>query len=273
MQFDWKSYFIFTSKEQKGIIVLGCILSLSLLLHYLLPTTSSNIASFSNSKNKPKALFYFDPNLLDSLQGYQLGLSRKQMTTLYHYREKGGRFKKKEDLLKWYGLSEVQANALLPWVRIKAMDSANYYKQNKRPSWGKYAPEKIDINNSNASQWIQITGLPAYKVKRILTYQKWTGGFTNIQGIKKVYGITAFDFEMIYPYLKYQANITKKMAYQTMRFEDWMALGIFDERAVWRILKLRKEKQGRLTWSEMVIQFDLTETEAMVLKKRTNLSN
>ena len=42
MQFDWKSYFVFTSKEQKGIIVLGCILSLSLLLHYLLPTTSSN---------------------------------------------------------------------------------------------------------------------------------------------------------------------------------------------------------------------------------------
>ena len=100
MQFDWKSYFIFTSKEQKGIIVIGCILSLSLLLHYLLPTTSSNIASFSNAKNKPKSLFYFDPNLLDSIQGFQLGLSSKQMLTLYHYREKGGRFYKKEDLLK-----------------------------------------------------------------------------------------------------------------------------------------------------------------------------
>lgn len=272
MQFDWKSYFIFTSKEQKGIVVLGCILSLSLLLHFLLPASSSNENRFSNAKNKPKVLFYFDPNLLDSLQGFQLGLSRKQMTTLYHYREKGGRFRKKEDLLKWYGLSEMQANTLLPWVRIKAIDSTNYKQQNWRPSLGKYAPEKIDINNSNASEWIQITGLPAYKVKRILRYQKWTGGFTNIQGLKKVYGITAFDFEIIYPYLKYQPKTSKKMAYQTMRFEDWMALGIFDEKAVWRILKLRKEQQGRLTWSEMVIQFDLTESEAMVLKQRTNLS-
>ncbi len=96
MQFDWKSYFIFTSKEQKGIVVLGCILSLSLLLHYLLPTKSVEVDRFSNSKNKPKALFYFDPNLLDSLQGFQLGFSRKQMTTLYHYREKGGRFQKKK---------------------------------------------------------------------------------------------------------------------------------------------------------------------------------
>ena len=273
MQFDWKSYFIFTSKEQKGIVVLGGILSLSLLLHYLLPATSSNTDPFSNAKNKPKSLFYFDPNLLDSLQGFQLGLSRKQMTTLYHYREKGGRFNKKEDLFKWYGLSEMQANTLLPWVRIKAIDSITYNKQNRLASWGKYAPEKIDINTSNASEWIQITGLPAYKVKRILTYQKWTGGFTGIQGLKKVYGITEFDFEMIRPYLKYQPNRSKKMAYQTMRFDDWLALGIFDERAVWTILKLRKEKQGRLTWSEIVIQFDLTESEAMVLKKRTNLSN
>jgi DNA uptake protein ComE-like DNA-binding protein len=273
MQFDWKSYFIFTSKEQKGIIVLGCILSLSLLLHYLLPATSANQGNFSNSKSKSIKFFYFDPNLLDSTQGFQLGLSSKQMRTLYHYREKGGRFKKKEDLLKWYGLSETQANTLLPWVRIQSKDSIAYNKQNSRASWGKNAPEKIDINNSNASQWIQITGLPAYKVNRILTYQKWTGGFTSIQGLKKVYGITAFDFEMIRPFLKYQPNRSKKMAYQTMRFEDWMALGIFDERAVWTILKLRKEKQGRLTWSEMVIQFDLTESEAMVLKTRTNLSN
>jgi DNA uptake protein ComE-like DNA-binding protein len=273
MQFDWKSYFIFTSKEQKGIVVLGCILTLSLLLHYLLPATSAEVDRFSNAKNKPIAFFYFDPNLLDSIQGYQLGLSRKQMTILYHYREKGGRFNKKEDLLKWYGLSSIQVNTLLPWVRIQSKDSIPYNKQNRRPNWGRYTPEKIDINNANATEWIRITGLPAYKVKRILRYQKWTGGFANIQSLKKVYGITAFDFEMIFPYLKYQANTSKKMAYQTMRFEDWMALEIFDEKAVWRILKLRKEKQGRLTWSEMVIQFDLTETEAMVLKKRTNLSD
>ena len=272
MQFDWKSYFIFTSKEQKGIVVLGCILSLSLLLHYLLPTTSANQENFTNSKNKPVKVFYFDPNLLDSMQGFQLGFSSKQMRTLYRYREKGGRFYKKEDLLKWYGVSESQAKALLPWVRIKAMDSNHNYQQNRNRKWEKYAPEQIDINHPKALDWIRVTGLPAYKVKRILTYQKWTGGFTSVQGLKKVYGITDFDFQMIYPYLKYQSNKSKKMAYQTMRYEDWMSLGIFDERAVYRVLKLRKEKQGRLTWSEMVIQFDLTEAEAMVLKQRTNLS-
>ena len=58
-----------------------------------------------------------------------------------------------------------------------------------------------------------------------------------------------------------------------MRFEDWMALGIFDEKTVWAILNRRKSQGGRLSWSEMVVLFDITEEEALVLKKRTNLSN
>ncbi len=275
MQFDWKPYFIFTSKEQKGIIVLGFILFFSLLLNYLLPSSKLDNTNPNRLMNVPKSLFYFDPNTLDTTNGYQLGFTKKQMTTLLHYREKGGRFYKKEDLLKWYGVSENQGKRLLPWVRIH--DSIARKRKNEKQRWAKHsyerqALEKIDVNNPVAADWLRITGLPAYKVKRILTYQKWSGGFTSIVGLKKVYGITAFDFDMIKPYLKYQNIKRKKMNYQSMRYEDWMSLGIFDERTVWAILK-QKKQQGRLSWSEIVIQFDLTETEAMVLKNKTNLSN
>lgn len=276
MQFDWKSYFIFTSKEQKGILVLGCILFFSLVLHYILPNQKSKNTKTLTANKKPNALFYFDPNQLDSANGYRLGLSKRQMTTLYHYREKGGRFYKKEDLLKWYGLSESQSAQLIPWVKINDSMQRNHDGRNLKwdqHAWANQHQERIDINNSNAADWIRITGLPAYKVKRILRYQKWSGGFTTIHGLKKVYGITAFDFDMIRPFIMYQPRVNHKMAYQTMGFEDWMSLGIFDEKTVWAIIKLRKVQQGRLRWSEMVIQFDLTETEANKLKERTNLSN
>ncbi len=275
MQFDWKPYFIFTSKEQKGIIVLGFILFFSLLLNYLLPNNKLDNTNPNRLAGDLKTLFYFDPNTLDTINGYRLGFTKKQMTILLHYREKGGRFYKKEDLFKWYGVSENQTKRLLPWVRIH--DSIARKRINEKQSWAKYsyerqAQEQIDINNAVAADWIRVTGLPAYKVKRILTYQKWSGGFTSIVGLKKVYGITAFDFDMIKPFLKYQNIKTNKMNYQSMRYEDWMSLGIFDERTVWAILK-QKKRQGRLSWSEIVIQFDLTENEAMVLKNKTNLSN
>lgn len=273
MQFDWKSYFIFTAKEQKGIVVLGCILTLSLGIHYLLP--QGKIKSYpSKIVNKPVSFFYFDPNTLDSNKGTQLGLTIKQMTTLYHYREKGGRFYKKEDLLKLYGLPQELAVQLLPWVRIKGEDAALQLSQNgKYPNDNRNPLVQIDINNPNLNDWVKRTGLPAYKVKRILKYQKWAGGFTSIQGLQKVYGISAYDFSMIRPYLKYNANIVRKLNVQSMQFDDWMSLGIFDEKTVWSILKLRKEKKGSLSWSELVILFDLTEAEAALLKKKTNLSN
>jgi competence protein ComEA len=266
MHFDWKAYFIFTNKEQKGIIVLGCILSCSLLVHYLLPTnTGSN--SNPNKAGTVKALFYFDPNVLDTNQGIRLGLTTKQMRILYNYRSKGGRFYKKEDLLKWYGLPTAQANQLMPWVRIQANSTVHYKKITRDQV------QKMDINHPNFDAWKNSTGLPDYKIKRILTYQKWSGGFTSVQGLQKVHGLTAYDYEMIRPFLKYQPKINASMTYQTMRFEDWMALGIFDEKTVWAILKRKKSQGGKLTWSEMVVLFDLTEQEALVLKKRTNLSN
>lgn len=274
MQFDWKSYFIFTSKEQKGIVVLGCILIFSLLLHYIIPGNQIDKNFKGTFTNTPVKLFYFDPNSLDTMNGYQLGLSKKQMATLYRYRAKGGRFDQKEDLLKWYGLSESKARALMPWVRINKTATVTQIRNKLalNSTWN-HQQAKIDINNTNANDWMRITGLPSYKVKRILTYQKWSGGFTSIHALKKVYGFTAFDFEMIRPFIVYQAKKHSKLSYQSMRFEDWMALGIFDEKTVWAILRLRNEQDGKLSWSKLVIQFDLTEEEALVLKKRTNLSN
>jgi DNA uptake protein ComE-like DNA-binding protein len=267
MHFDWKAYFIFTKKEQKGILVLGCILSCSLVLHYLLPTNTVSNSTVQQKHVAAKSLFYFDPNVLDTNQGIRLGLTIKQMRILYNYRAKGGRFYKKEDLLKWYGLSKAQANQLMPWVRIQANNAL------RNQQYTRDQTQKIDINNPNFDAWKNRTGLPHYKIKRILAYQKWAGGFTSVQGLQKVYGLTAYDYEMIRPYLQYHPKVNARMAYQTMRFEDWMALGIFDEKTVWAILKRRKNQGGKLTWSEMVVLFDLTEEEALVLKKRTNLSN
>lgn len=155
----------------------------------------------------------------------------------------------------------------MPWVRIQMNTIGSKKKLTTDQA------QKIDINNPNFDAWKNCTGLPDYKIKRILTYQKWSGGFTSVQGLQKVYGLTAYDYEMIRPYLQYHPKVNTRMAYQTMRFEDWMALGIFDEKTVWAILKRKKSQGGRLSWSEIAVLFDLTEEEALVLKKRTNLSN
>ena len=64
------------------------------------------------------SLFCFNPNTIsiDSLQ--LLGFSYKQALTIIHYREKGGRFRKKEDFSKMYTVSPEKYEELAPYIRI-----------------------------------------------------------------------------------------------------------------------------------------------------------
>lgn len=64
------------------------------------------------------ASFRFDPNTADSTRLLALGLTPWQVRNIYKYRAKGGRFRRKEDLLKIYGMTGEQAEHLLPLVRI-----------------------------------------------------------------------------------------------------------------------------------------------------------
>ena len=70
------------------------------------------------SGRKKYALFPFNPNTitLDSLQ--LLGFSKKQALTIIHYREKGGRFRRKEDFSKMYTVSREKYLELEPYIII-----------------------------------------------------------------------------------------------------------------------------------------------------------
>ena len=63
-------------------------------------------------------LFNFNPNTItiDSLK--MLGFSERQALTIIHYREKGGRFRKKEDFAKMYSVSDEKYIELEPYINI-----------------------------------------------------------------------------------------------------------------------------------------------------------
>ena len=132
---SWEAYFIFSEKERKGIIVLGVILTLSIVFALIVPHKRNLAGKDTPLANLPLRLFKFDPNTIDSANAIHLGIPIKQVNTLIHYREKGGRFYKKEDLLKLYGLDPVIAHQLIPYIELTPIESkwgsyANSYKGN-----------------------------------------------------------------------------------------------------------------------------------------------
>ena len=81
-------------------------------------TRSKQQASQSRPTKAKFEPFLFDPNMPDSIEWLKLGLTSRQIRTVFNYVSKGGKFKFKEDFLKIYGISEDQFNKILPYVDL-----------------------------------------------------------------------------------------------------------------------------------------------------------
>jgi competence protein ComEA len=300
---SWEAYFIFSGKERKGIIVLGVILTLSMVITFLVPNKNGLVGKTSPLTIPTLHLFKFDPNTIDSANAIQLGIPIKQVNTLMHYREKGGRFYKKEDILKLYGLDPVIAHQLIPFIELKSTenlskrggryttnekgnnyksnyDYASRYKSNKESNDGPWLKMNnravswtIDVNEADANEWHDKTKLPMNIVHQIINYKNHLGGFTHPLQLKKVYGLADTDFQNLRPHLLVQKNFKPLLNSSNMNFSQWKSLGIFEDQQIFEILKLRKQQSGHISWRELVILFDLPEKQALWLKGRIIISD
>jgi DNA uptake protein ComE-like DNA-binding protein len=288
MQSGWKSYFIFSKKEQRGIMVLGIILLSTMLMGILFPRKEKAINSTTQQIG---SLFYFDPNTMDSITAIRLGIPSRQVMTLMRYRNKGGRFYRKEDIAKLYGLKKELVEKLIPYVAIKNLDRNTSYNTSYRKmvdySHQKFANRtglvkedinknlnewSIDINHADEKQWAAKTKLSPAIIQNIIRYRNYLGGFTNLNQLKKVYGFTEAHYSLLKPYLQMGKMNKRKPNASSMSFENWKALGLFQDREIVQILRIRKEKGGYVGWKELVILFDLTEQQAEMLQATIQIS-
>ena len=301
---SWEAYFIFSEKERKGIIVLGVILTLSIVFALLVPHKNDLVRKTNLLASPTLHLFKFDPNTIDSSNAIHLGIPLKQVKTLMHYREKGGRFYKKEDILKLYGLDPAIAHQLIPfieltstenlskWGRYTTNDKGNNYKSNyddahkfktnnyKEKNYGPWlkmnngsASWTIDINEADASEWHDKTKLPMNIVYQIINFKNHLGGFTHPLQLKKVYGLADTAFQNLRPHLLVQKNFKVQLNSSTMNFAQWKSLEIFEDQQIFEILKMRKQQGGQVSWRELVILFDLPEKQALWLRSRIIISD
>jgi len=297
---SWEAYFIFSEKERKGIIVLGIILTLSIVFALLVPYKKDIVGKTSPLTIPTLHLFTFDPNTIDSANAIHLGIPLKQVNTLMHYREKGGRFYKKEDILKLYGLDPVIAHQLIPFIELSSSERSSYknrdkgnnfksnydfartyktnnYKEKNYSPWLKIkkgsASWTIDINEAGANEWHDKTKLPMNIVHQIINFKNHLGGFTHPLQLKKVYGLADSDFQNLRSHLVVQKNFKPLINSSTMNFAQWKSLGIFEDQQIFEILKMRKQQGGQVSWRPLVILFDLPEKQALWLKSQIIISD
>ena len=189
-------------------------------------TKRTNIIKEVGEDNKTidRELFNFNPNKLGRNGWKKLGLRERIIEIIENYRNSGGVFKKKKDLLKIYGLDQDQYARLEPYIVIPARTNPKYNNQTQKNNKKKekdYSRKDtvININKADTFNLLLVHGIGPYYAKRICKYRDLLGGFSNIEQLKEVYGINDTVYDKINTSLNVDTSDIEKIHLNNATFK------------------------------------------------------
>jgi competence ComEA-like helix-hairpin-helix protein len=277
-----KDYFGFTKKERKGTFYLLLILiGLFILPHYFYLFTKDETIDSSEfekeiaqlkidssaqkrdykndlqpdndhyssyKKDEPplkKELFYFDPNTASEEDWIRLGIKKRTAQTIQKYISKGGKFYKPEDIKKIYGLSETDAQRLIPYVTISSPKRESSLAQNKFSEPKNFQPkhvlQPIDINLADTSAFISLPGIGSVLSKRIISFRQKLGGFYSVDQIAETYNLPDSTFQKIKKYLVLNSKAIKKININSASVDEMRAHPYINYSTANAILQYRQQ--------------------------------
>ncbi|MEO7989941.1 MAG: helix-hairpin-helix domain-containing protein [Chryseolinea sp.] len=137
---------------------------------------------------RPK-FFSFNPNKASVDDLITLGFSKSASNRMIHYREKGGAFKVKSDVLKIYGVDTTHYQQLYSFIALPEKLEFRPALELKSKSFAKKSIEKFNLNLADTAQLKKIYGIGEKLSFRILKYRDALGGFIAMDQLKEVYGL------------------------------------------------------------------------------------
>lgn len=153
---------------------------------------SSEMPQVQQTPTKPETIgtvFSFDPNKISYDSLLLLGLPPKVSSRVINYREKGGQFKKTEDLKKIYGLSDEHFSRLSEYVEIRKSNDIKALFPNEDVRKAELDLPKFEINSATEEQFKSISGIGDKLAARIVKYRNQLGGFHHTRQLSEVYGL------------------------------------------------------------------------------------
>lgn len=168
----------------------------------------------TNTPTKEFALFSFDPNTASTEDFERIGFSPFLAKRIITYRNKGGKFAAKPDLLKIYGMDTVWYQEIYSYIDLpdeKIVKNISSVKSSMDRSVGNV---KEDLNLADTAQLDKVYGIGKKLSERIVKYRNRLGGFVSLNQLNEVYGLDSAvvkniseKFIVVQDYLPIQINI------------------------------------------------------------------
>jgi len=151
--------------------------------------------------------FSFDPNLASFNDLVSLGFHKPIAGRIIKYREKGGRFRIKNDLYKIYDIDSILVDELIDFISLPVVKAAIKIAQppEKSPFDEKQVISKMkvvdlplfDINHADTSVLQTINGIGTVLSKRIVEFRMKLGGYVNIEQLYYIYNLDSAVVEKL----------------------------------------------------------------------------
>lgn len=167
----------------------------------VLEQQTASVEIYADNKDNKKqdnkyTLFRFDPNKATSRELQLLGFEPGIVNRIIKYRNSGGAFYQKSDLLKIYGLSQEKYDKLNGYIDLPVNKNPNLHAgtlksglQGKKDVREEKAREIFDINKADTLQLKKIKGIGPVLSERIIKYRNLLGGFISDRQYNEVYGL------------------------------------------------------------------------------------
>lgn len=243
--------FLLTGEQWLGLLILGVIIAATLVgMKYLQPADEPTIlvedsvkTDFKDYQTKQDSLYkakwkktykrdtiairmqVFDPNTVDSMTLLHLGFKPWQAKNMLKYRAKGGKYRKKEDLKKLYGMTDSMYLALTPYIYIKdsiVVDSARIDSvcTDSLPEWNNTKKDTIlNLRTADTTELKLIRGIGSYRAKMIVRYREQLGGYARVEQIMEARGMDKVIADSILPHFYIDSVVVNKIPINHIRPE------------------------------------------------------
>jgi len=176
---------------------------------------------YNKTPDRPIRLFTFDPNTASIDQLQELGIPNFIAKRIDKYRSKGGKFRKKEDLLHIYDFPSEVYKKLESYIKLSESGGRPYtskfpdksYASNSFPKEVKVFTKAVvvpfDINTTDTTQLIKLKGIGSKLSARILKFRDGLGGFHSTSQFSEIFGLDSLALSELNKYAKVQSGIKK----------------------------------------------------------------
>jgi competence protein ComEA len=248
-----KKWFGYNRRERRATTILLMIVVIVFVSRYLVPGRPAEVINLTNDivNYDPGLLFSnnmqtdsvklvsFDPNKATSNELKKLGLNEKQVSTIINYRNAGGRFYKPSDFAKIYGIDQMKIEELLPYILIDNKDEPGISK------FKIMEQEKINLNTCDSTMLDKLPGIGLILSARIIKYRNLLGGYSDINQLKEVYGISEETYALISGKVYADSILVEKIKINRATYKDLIRHPYFENYEVTSILKFIEIK-GRI---------------------------